>query len=242
MPMNVKKMKGNNNKDFKRPDPLEDGTYAGRVVQIIDLGLQPQREYQGQTKSPKYEVYMTYELVEEFMKDDDGNDLEDKPRWISERIPLSSIDNDKAKSTKRYNALDPNMDHDGDFSALIAAPAEITVGTQAGKGRHEGKVFENVVNVSPMRAKKAAGLPELVNEPKVFVLDNPDMEVFEKLPDFLKTIITSNLEFSGSRLEALLKGEKPSGKGKAKGKAEKPVESDTERTEGSEDNEDDLPW
>ena len=57
-----------------------------------------------------------------------------------------------------------------------------------------------------MRARDAAKLPELVNPSRVFDLDNPDMEVFNSFPDWIKEKITSNLTFSGSLLEGLLKG------------------------------------
>ena len=62
---------------------------------------------------------------------------------------------------------------------------------------------------SAPRAKDAAKYNELVNEPKVFSMDNPDVEVFESLPDFLKDIIKGGLEFEGSKLDRLLKGDKP---------------------------------
>ena len=55
---------------------LEANNYPARVVQVIDLGLQAQRPYQGKDKPPAYEIMLTYELGTEFMRDED----EIKPR------------------------------------------------------------------------------------------------------------------------------------------------------------------
>ena len=71
-----------------RQEPIEPGSYPARLVQVIDLGLQPQ-EYLGEEKAPKIEITTTYELSDEFMKDEEGNDIEDKPRWVSETFPLN---------------------------------------------------------------------------------------------------------------------------------------------------------
>lgn len=127
MSMNVKKLKTEGGGNFKRPPALEAGAYWARVVQIIGLGLQKQRPFKGEEKDPKMELMITYELADEFMLDDDGNELEDKPRWISETITLNSLEVDLAKSTKRYYALDPQVEHDGDFVKLIGSPCNIVL-------------------------------------------------------------------------------------------------------------------
>ena len=79
---------GNNNND--RPD-MEPGTYGARLVQILILGVQPQREFKGEAKPPKLEIMLTYEFNDEFMKDEDGEDILDKPRWLSETMPFNNL-------------------------------------------------------------------------------------------------------------------------------------------------------
>ena len=74
--MALKAPQGNGNKQFAPQANIEPGTYPGRLVQLIDFGLQPQRPYMGKDKPPAQEIGLTYELVDEFMKDDDGNDIE----------------------------------------------------------------------------------------------------------------------------------------------------------------------
>ncbi len=204
----------NNNK--KAQAPIDAGTYPGQTVQIIDLGLQPQ-EYLGETKDPKNEIMTTYELADEFMKDEEGNDIEDKPRWVSETFTLNSLNSDKAKSTQRYYALDPNVKYGGDWSKLLETPASITVVQKPGKGKNAGKVYNNIGSVSAMRPRDAERLPKLKNDAKFFTLDDPDIEIFMSLPDWVKDKIKKGLEFKGSKLDNLIQNYKaPDDKEKGK--------------------------
>ena len=191
--------------------PLIDvGGCPARVVQIIDLGLQPE-SYQGEEKAPCREISVTYELVDEFCVDEEGNIQEDKPRWLSERFCLKNLKAEKAKSTLRYNAIDPAGKHDGDFTALIGEPCVVNVVHNAGSGKNAGKTYNNVGSVSAIRPKDAGKIPPLVNKPTVFLTDEPDAEVFNSLPEFIREIIKNNLEFNGSALQKVLGG-KPAAK------------------------------
>ncbi len=195
----------------KTQEPLDPGSYPARLVMVIDLGLQPQT-YDKETKDPKIEIMTTYEMADEFMKDEEGNEIKDKPRWLSETFTLNSLNSDRANSTKRYLALDPELKYDGDWSELLGTPANITVINNPGKGKNKGKVFNNIASVSAMRAKDAEKLPPLVNDKRFFTLDEPDVELFLTLPQFVQDKIKGGLEFKGSVLDELLqnhKGKKP---------------------------------
>jgi len=189
---------------FKKPDVLEAGGYPGRLVQLIDLGLQPQ-SFEGKATEPAREIYITLELSDEFLKDEEGNDLKDKPRWFSEFFPLRHIKSEKAKSTKRYLAFDPTNKYDGDWTKLLGLPVIVNLVQNPSK-KDKNVVYNNIGSLSAIRAKDAERLPPLVNPTKVFDLDDPDMEVFKALPEFLQQKITANLEFNGSKLQALLGG------------------------------------
>jgi len=204
--LNAKKVSSGKSKSGSKQDAIPAGPYEVRVAQVIDLGLQAQRPYMKEEKPPANELMITYEFLELFVKDADGNDDEDKPRWLSETIPLRSLEADKAKSTQRYYALDPDEDFEGDFTQLVGVPAIANVVTNPGKGQHEGKVFNNIASLNTMLPKLAKIAPDLKNEPKVFDLDEPDMEIFGSLPDWLQDKIKDNLEFKGSVLEGKLNG------------------------------------
>lgn len=205
MGLNAKKMKHTGgNKSGAAQAPIEPGTYPVRVAQVIDLGLQNQRPYQGQEKPPAYELMITYEFLDEFCVDENGNEDEDKPRWLSETLPLRSLQAEKAKSTQRYYALDPNEDLEGDFTQLVGVAANASIVQNAGKGKNVGKVYNNIAALSAMRSKDSAKAPELKNEGKVFDLDDPDVEVFNSLPEWIQDKIKDNLEYAGSELEKAL--------------------------------------
>ena len=218
--------------NFKRPDPLEPGSYPARVVRVYDLGLQPQQPYQGKAKPPAHEISVTYELSDEFMKDDNGNDLGDKPRWVSHTFVLNPITSDLANSTKAYKAIDPNMDHDGDWAALVGSPVMVNLVQNPSK-KDKTKIYEKITSLTAMRKKEADKLPELKNEGKFFDLSEPDIELFNSLPQFLKDKITANLEFAGSPLEKLLAGGAPE---------KKQSQAQEEPEQQDQDGGDDTPW
>lgn len=202
MALNANKVEQPKGNFTKTPD-LEPGNYMGRVVQVLDLGLQPQRPYKGEEKPPACEIMLTYELGTEFLKDEDGEDKLDKPRWLSETFPLRHAKADLAKSTKRMKAFDPNDALGGDFSQLPGMTCTVTVGTWVSKQDAE-KTGNNILNITP--AMKGFPVPELVNPPKVFDLDAPDMEIFGSLPDWLQGKMKDNLNFIGSPLARALLG------------------------------------
>lgn len=214
----------------QRPE-LDAGTYPARLVQVIDLGLQPQRPYQGQPKPPKHCIMTTYELNDEFMLDENGEADEDKPLWVSEDLPMNPLSSDLAKSTKRYLALDPDENHEGDWSAVISEAVNVTIVLNTSGDR----VYQNIASTSVMRAKDKARLEPLKNEPKVFDLSEPDLAVFTSLPEWVQEKIKSNLEFKGSKLEALLGG------GAQGGEEEKP-KAKPKKAPKNDEGDDDEDW
>lgn len=213
---------------FAKQEAVEAGTYPARLVRILSLGLQNQRAFEGQTKPPAYEIQLTYELLDEFMKDEAGNDIEDKPRWISETMPLRALDSDLAKSTKRYRVFDPENNFEGDFTKCLGVPVSVALGVNA-------KGYNTVLDVSIMRKRDADRAPELINESTYFDINNPDMKVFESLPNWVKEKMKENLEFKGSALEAALGGEVKETKKETPPKEEPVVHAD-------DDEEEDLPF
>jgi len=220
MALNINKPQSGNKK-FTPQANIEAGVYPARLVQLIDLGLQAQKAYQGKDKAPAQEIMLTYELVDEFMKDEEGNDIPDKPRWISETLPFYGMFADKAKSTQRYNAFDPKNEYEGDFSKAVGSAINIAVVNNS----VGDKIYDNIGNASTMRPRDAQQCPDLVNPAKVFDLDNPDMEVFNSLPEWVRKKIQGNLNYAGSTLQQLLeigdKKEQPAQGNKAPVKAPK---------------------
>lgn len=240
MSLHAGKIKGNNNTNRVEQPALQPGSYPARLVQILDLGVQPQRPYKGQEKPPAHEIMLTYEFVDEFMIDEKGEELEDKPRWYSETVRLMPLTADLATSTKRYFTFDPENKYGGDFTKVIGCPVTVTVVNNVSGD----KTYVNIAGTAVMRPRDAAKCPELVNEPKIFNLGEPDLEVFYSLPQWIQDKIASNLNFRGSEMEALMGGEpekvEVKEEEKAPAKKLKAKEKEVEPSYGPDDG--DAPW
>lgn len=238
MPLNASKVKSTARKD--RPAPLDAGTYPVRVVQVLDVGLQKQRPYKGEDKEPAYEIWVTYEFLDEFLLDEEGNEDTTKPRWLSENFVVYSLDSDLAKSTKRYFALDPDKEHGGDWASLIGAPGMLTIVQNPDK-KDPSIVYNNITGLSSMRKKEADKAPELVNTGKVFDMDNPDMDVFWSLPKFMQAKMTEeNLDFPASALESAIQAHPEPSKGE--GTKEEPKASQESSQEVEDKPEEEEDW
>lgn len=208
-------------------DELAISNYMCRIAQIIDMGMHHKDEWDAETKkfvtsvdkAPIHKLMLTYEFTTEFMKDKDGVDLEDKPRWLSETFALYPKTIDRAISTARYNALDPKNDFGGDWGKLADIPCTVTIA-------HKKSGKAKIGNVSP--PMKGIPVPELKNPVKVFDLSDPDLTIFQSLPQWLQDDIKKNLEFEGSLLQRKLAG----------GVVEEPVEEDVEEDQVADEN----PW
>lgn len=241
MGLNASKVQGGNNVKRVEQPAMEAGTYPARLVQVIDFGLQPQRAFKGEAKPPAHEISTTYEFVDCFMVDEDGKELEDKPRWVSESFPLRNLLAELATSTKRMKALDPDNVFEGDWPKALGSPVNVTVVINESKG----KVYTNIASTSTMRARDAQKCPELKNPTKFFDLTEPDLEVFNSLPEWIREKIKGNLNYAGSKLQKLLDGA-PEEAGKenkpvpAKPKKEPAKELPEEAA--AEEEEQDAPW
>jgi hypothetical protein len=225
-----------------RQESLEPGGYPARVVTVANLGMHIQ-EYQGKVKDPKHLIGMTYELLDEFLKDEDGLDLEDKPRWQSETFSFNNLTNDRAKSTLRYKALDPTEEHDGDFSSLLSMPCMVNLIKKKGTGANAGKEFNNVDGISPMRPREAAKAPELVNTPVLFDFYSPTESAWAGLSPRFRKLATEAVDYPGSALEELVRSleTKPETKEDKAPKKEK-KKTFTAPVEDDDDNKEDKDW
>lgn len=207
----------------KSAPPLDPGAYPARLVSLVLMGMQKERPFKGEEKPPRLKMRMTYELLDEFLKDDDGKDMLDKPRWLTQEVPFLSLKADRATSTKIYYALDPNEKHGGDFSKLIGSPCMITVVVEKDKRPGNDKVYEKIASVSSMRDKEAAKAPGLVNEPYLFDFYEPDLAIYDKLPEWLQDRIREAIDFDDSVLQKALE---KAGKTFAKKEKEEKVEDE----------------
>ena len=160
---------------------IGDGTFPARIVQILDLGKQ-EDEWKGEVKV-RDKLWITFEFpTETITYDDKEGKTITRPRWLSGEFTKST--GDKAKLTPIIKATNPEA---ASFEDLLGCALLVEVGTTSGgKDKY----------ASAMALPKGMTVAELDNETKYFDMNNPDSEVFDSLPDFLKEKIQSSPDFA----------------------------------------------
>lgn len=186
----TKSMKGQGQKDHPKK-----ATHVGRIVGLIDLGHQPGWEFEGKQIKDAFKVRVTYELPNSKMTDG-------RPHWVSEDWNLNWFEGDGISSTltKRVRAIDEqNESNDGkDLSKLINKPCMLAI--EPGKnGYPKIKAVTAVPEGYPV--------PELVNQSFTFDMDSPDMNVYNTLPEFIRTRIQEALNYPTSELAKQIKAQ-----------------------------------
>jgi len=165
---------------------IEEGTYMARIVSIIDLGIQPQTDWQtGEATDPKPRALFTWELPTETIEitNEDG-ETEDKPRWMSKEYTLSSYEmSNLHKLLVALNKRDIDR-----LDQLLDTECMITIGST---------VNDNAKIVAVVPTPKGMPVPELANEAKFFDFDSPSEELFDLQPDWIKEKIKDAVNYEG---------------------------------------------
>ncbi len=178
------------NKSRPAAEPLDAGTYPARISAVVDLGVQERPPWQGTAKPAVPMVWIQYSFVtEEYVDPTDGPSGE--PRVLSESFPLFSRGAERSKAAMRLTRIDPANEIGNDFSKLLGRAVQVTVVHNPGRGRHEGRVFANVADVSaPM---KGVVVEELKTPGVVFDTDDRNEEVYAALPQFVRDRIDARI-------------------------------------------------
>lgn len=164
---------------------VPEGTYMARFASIIDVGIQPQTDWKtGAETDPKPIVLITWELPTEKIevKHNDGS-TEELPRLISKEYKLSA--NEKSNLMQLITALKPGIEN---LSEFLGMDCMVSVGsTSTGKAK--------VVNV--VKAPSGMPIPELSGEPVNFDFDDPQEDLFLKLPSWVQVKIKGAINYNG---------------------------------------------
>lgn len=220
---------------------LEEGSYDARIVQIVDLGLQPLMEG-SKSKEPQRKIAFKFELLDEFMVGEDGKPIPEKPRWFEWEISYTSDGymHEKSMMLKMWKAV--GADDETELKDLIGRPLQVLLTRfMRTSGKHKGTESNKVTGAVKMKEKDVANAPALVNPTLFFDLDEPDVDAFKKLPFgnqyCLQEKIKGNLEYNGSKLQALL-GEKATDQAETNGgdsSEETPAKTETTTTTPAQD-------
>jgi len=160
--------------------PVPPGLHLARCYRIIDLGTQ-KKVWKGQEKLQR-QIMVQFEV---HSIDDDGNPLltpNGEPLSISKNYTLSLNENARLSQdleSWRGNAFTADERKGFDLKKLLGVWAMISVTKETG---NDGNEYTNIANINPVPASiKKAGLPEGVNDLKLFNINNPDMKLFESL-------------------------------------------------------------
>jgi hypothetical protein len=174
--------------------PVPSGMHLSRCYRIVDLGTQ-QSEYMGVVKNlPK--VMLQFEVHSE---DESGQPLltaKGEPMSIAKNYTVSLGENATLRADlKNWRGRDFTAEELRGFELanVLGHWAMITVAKTIG---NNGKEYTNITTINPVPPNiKKGGLPEAHNEPKMFTISNPDMELFNSFSDNLKMKIEKSPEW-----------------------------------------------
>ena len=167
---------------------IGEGLYPARVVGIIDVGIQRFTDF-NQNEVCKPKVVMIFELPTETIEVEEAGEIIEKPRWVSKEFVISF--HEKSALIKILTGL--GWKKGENLDSLINKACMVQLGTTAnGNDKLEGVT----------RVPKGITVGDLYNTPMVFDMDEPDPQVFEKLPKWIKTKITEAVNFDEEKLAA----------------------------------------
>lgn len=164
--------------------PLEGGTYMAVCVGVIDIGEQKNEAYN------KYEnkVILIFEIPSETVEVDG----QQKPRWVSKTYTASL--NEKSNLSKhlvswRGRSFDEEELTNYDVSEVLGKTAMIQILCEQG----ETGSYNVIAGVSGI--PKGFPPPEAQSELLMYDMDEPDEEMFGKLPEWIQERIRKSTEY-----------------------------------------------
>lgn len=176
------------------------GMHLARCYSIVDLGTQ-KNEYMGEVKFLR-KIRISWEIH--------GTDDNGQPIRMKDGRPFGVFDDYtyswSAKSNLRVDLQSwrgkPFTEEETrkfDLGKLLDQFCMLNIIEHKSK---TGRIYANIKGVNPVPSViKQAGLPKGVNPTKLFYLREPNMEVFESLPQFVKNKIMSSPEWAKLNLK-----------------------------------------
>lgn len=176
--------------------PVPAGSYVARCIGVIDLGTQISNGKFGEKSAHK--VRITWEV---FGDDDDGQPLTvnhngvPMPLTVAKEYTVSL--HEKAALRRDLSAWRGRDFTDEeragfDVDKLLGVYALINVTHDVGSN---GKVYANVAGIAPVPKAMASAKPAGVHALARFDIDEPDMRVFDELPEWLQKRIQAAPEW-----------------------------------------------
>lgn len=180
--------------------PLPAGTYMGVCIGIVDIGKQYVKAKNQKQGNYVPQCMFIFEIPSERVVVNG----EDKPRWVSTRRLRVSAD-ERSNLYKMLitwrgkNFTDEELDSAGqgfDLEERAGAPAMLSLSVYEG---NDGRLHNGIEAVTGFPKGLPAPQPE--SEILVFDADEPDMEVFGKMPEWVQDIIRKSTQFADNAPE-----------------------------------------
>ncbi len=195
---------------------LPAGYAFGRVVEYIELGMQPQ-EYNGKAKDPALEVQLAFALYGEGYQNEDGTPYVIRP------YSFAISRNEKAKAFKLFKSLNwqGTAKHFAQFMGQAFLVKIEHVKNKENKVSHKVDLDGFLPPLDPV-TKQPYPIPAARDEDlKLFLWDHPTKEAWDSLyiegtwddgksKNRTQETILAAMDFAGSPLEQVLKGALPS--------------------------------
>lgn len=169
------------------------GSHLGRCYKIIDLGSQ-KSEYMGEVKV-QHKIMIGWELHGD---DNDGKPLtmdDKRPLSIFKYYTLSWFETSNLRKDLQSWRGKPWTDAEAvrfDLKTILGAWCMLNVIIS----NKNGKTYSNVAGITPVPSMiKQAGLPSAVNPNQLFIISDPDMEIYNSLSKSLQEKIASSPEW-----------------------------------------------
>lgn len=192
--------------------PVAAGVHLARLYRIIDIGTQ-KSEYEGKVNF-LHKVKFVWEVHGE---DEDGTPLvtdKGEPMVITKDYTLSW--GEKAnlrKDLESWRGKPFTEEEQRRFDLKNVLDQWCMINVQH-KARQKGGVFANIVNISSVpKIVRQNGLPKGHNKCAIFLVSNPDMELFETFSDYLKQTIQASPEWRATAQREPSQKSAPTGSG-----------------------------
>lgn len=230
--------------------PFEEQGYMARIVSIVDLGKQPQKDFTtGEEKDAKYEMMVTFEFP-------DVRNGDDKPCWLSKRyqFPLAWPEKTGFKNNtnlyKLFNLVGPKfLTQSKNWPAYYFVDWNI-LDFMLGQPVYVEVVLNKNNKPRIVSVNKLPGfvdkdkVPELESDPYIFVAEDEvenQLKAWTSMFDWQCNMIRSALDEATRNVATLL--DKTIGKKEEEKKEEpKPAKRKKKEESEEEDFDDDIPF
>jgi hypothetical protein len=171
-------------KKTQKAPPMPAGTYTAICVGVIDIGEQHNTKY----NNYQDKVMLIFEIPSETIEING----EKKPRWLSQELSASL--NEKSKLYKMLRSWRAKDFTDAELEGF-------QLSEMAGKGcmiavtltEKDGVQYNNIDSVMGLPA--GIPLPALQNDILIYDIDDPDQDIFDKIPPWIQDKIKKSTQY-----------------------------------------------